>query len=91
MDFMEGLPKSHGFDVVLVVIDKLMKYGHFLPLKYPFNSAQLAQTFLDGIYKLHGLPQCTMSDRDKVFTSSLWQELLKLTDTQLLMISAYHP
>jgi ribosomal protein L21E len=40
---------------------------------------------------LHGLPQCIISDRDKVFTSSLWQELFKLTDTQLMMSSAYHP
>jgi transposase InsO family protein/ribosomal protein L21E len=54
-------------------------------------AAQVAQTFLDGIYKLHGLPQCIISDRDKVFTGSLWQELFKLTDTQLMMSSAYHP
>jgi hypothetical protein len=91
MDFVEGLPRSQGYDVILVVIDKLTKYGHFLPLKHPFTAAQVAQTFLDGIYKLHGLPQRIISDRDKVFTSTLWQELFRLTDTQLMMSSAYNP
>jgi hypothetical protein len=91
LDFVEGLPKSQGFDVILVVIDKLTKYGHFLPLKHPFSAAQAAQTFVNSIYKLHGLPHCIISDRDEIFTSKLWQELFHLTDTQLLMISAYHP
>lgn len=91
LDFVEGLPKSNGFDVILVVIDKLTKYAHFLLLKHPFTVAQVAQVFLDGIYKMHCLPHCIISDRDKVFTSALWQELFKLTDTQLMMSSAYHP
>jgi hypothetical protein len=51
----------------------------------------VAQTFLDGVYKLHGMPHCIISDRDKIFTSLLWQELFRLTDTQLMMSSAYHP
>ena len=91
LDFVEGLPKSQGFDVILVVVDKLTKYAHFLPLRHPFTAAQVAQAFLDGVYKLHGLPHCIISDRDKIFTSALWQELFKLTDTQLMMSSAYHP
>jgi hypothetical protein len=51
----------------------------------------VAQLFLDNVYKLHGLPQCIISDRDKIFTSALWKELFRLTDTQLMMSSAYHP
>lgn len=91
LDFVEGLPKSNGHDVIRVVIDKLLKYGHFLPLKHPFTALQVATVFVDNIYKLHGLPQCIISDRDKIFTSNLWQELFHLTDTQLIMSSAYHP
>jgi hypothetical protein len=88
LDFIEGLPKSNGHDVILVVIDKLTKYAHFLPLKHPFTALQVATSFTDHIYKLHGLPKCIISDRDKIFTSRLWQELFYLTDTQLMMSSS---
>lgn len=46
---------------------------------------------MDNIYKLHGMPQAIVSDRDRVFTGHLWQELFKLSGTQLRMSSAYHP
>jgi transposase InsO family protein len=91
LDFVEGLPISNGHDVILVVIDKLTKYAHFLPLKHPFTALQVAMEFTDNIYKLHGLPECIISDRDKIFTSKLWQEMFRLTDTQLMMSSSYHP
>jgi hypothetical protein len=71
LDSIEGLPKSNGHDMILVVVDKLTKYDHLLPLKHPFTSLQVAQLFIDNIYKLHGLPQCIVSDRDKIFTSVL--------------------
>jgi hypothetical protein len=91
MDFIEGLPKSARFDTILVVIDKFTKYGHFIPLAHPFTALQVAQAFLDHVYKLHGLPQSIISDRDRIFTSAVWRELFRLTDTKLLMSSSYHP
>jgi hypothetical protein len=91
MDFIEGLLKSQSFDTILVVIDKFTKYGHYIPLKHPYTAMTVAQLFLNQVYRYHGMPQVIVSDRDKVFTSTLWQELFKLTETTLNMSSAYHP
>jgi len=88
---VEGLPRSQGMDVVLVVIDKLTKYGHFIPLKHPYTAQQVVQVFFDQVYRLHGMPFCIISDRDLVFTSLFWQELFRLSDTILNMSSARHP
>ncbi|KAL0398579.1 UNVERIFIED_CONTAM: Retrovirus-related Pol polyprotein from transposon.6 [Sesamum radiatum] len=56
MDFIEGLPNSEGKDSILVVVDRLTKYSHFLALKHPYTAASVAKIFFDNIYKLHGLP-----------------------------------
>lgn len=91
LDFIEGLPKSKSFDTILVVIDKLTKYAHFIPITHPYTAMSVAQAFLNHIYKLHGLPQVIISDRDKNFTSTLWQEIFRLSETTLNMSSSYHP
>jgi len=91
LDFIEGLPKSKSYDTILVIIDKFSKYGHFIPLSHPYTALSVAQLFLSNIYKLHGLPTMIISDRDHIFTSSLWKELFCLTDTTLNMGSSYHP
>jgi hypothetical protein len=51
----------------------------------------VAQAYVDNVYKLHGLTKIIISDRDKLFTSSLWQQLFKTTDTTLNMSASYHP
>lgn len=91
MDFVEGLPKSEGKDVILVIVDRLTKYAHFLPLSHPFSASQVAKLFLDHIYKLHGLPQTIVTDRDKIFTSNLWKEMFKQLGTSLQYSTSYHP
>lgn len=91
MDFIEGLPKSDSFSVILVVVDRLTKYAHFYPLKHPFSAQSVAQVFFDNVVKLHGVPRTIISDRDKVFTANFWQALFSLLGTKLQMSSAYHP
>lgn len=91
MDFIEGLPKSNSFNCILVVVDRFTKYAHFIPLSRPFTTLQVAVVFMNNVFKLHGLPQAIISDRDKIFTSNLWKELFKLLGTDLQMSSAYHP
>jgi hypothetical protein len=64
MDFIEALPKSDDYSVILVVVDRLTKYAHFLPVKHPYTAISIAKLFLDNIVKLHGLPKSIVSDRD---------------------------
>ncbi|MCI04999.1 transposon TF2-1 polyprotein, partial [Trifolium medium] len=70
MDFITGLPNSSGFTVILVVVDRLTKFGHFIPLKGDYDSRSVADTFMQHIVKLHGVPKSIVSDRDKVFTNA---------------------
>jgi transposase InsO family protein len=91
LDFIEGLPRSAHSNCILVVVDKLSKYAHFVALSHPYTAQQVAMAFVDNIFKLHSLPQVIVSDRDPVFTSKLWQEMFKLVGTELAMSSSRHP
>lgn len=91
MDFVEGLPKSGGKDVIMVVVDTLSKYAHFIALSHPFTALKVAQSYLDNVYKLHGSPKSIISDRDKVFTSAFLREFMKLLGVNLKLCIAYHP
>ena len=91
MDFVEGLPKSQSKDVVLVVVDRLTKFVHFILLFHPYTATKVANLYLQHVFKLHGMPASIMSDKDLVFTSHFWQELMRLQGVQLAMSSAYHP
>lgn len=91
MDFIEGLPKSQGKSVILVVVDKLSKYGHFIALSHPYSGETVAELFAKEIVRLHGIPRAIISDRDAVFVSNFWTELFRLQGTSLRMSTANHP
>jgi hypothetical protein len=91
MDFVEALPQVHGKTVILFVVDRFSKYCHFIPLAHPYTTESVVQAFFTDIVRLHGVPQSIVSDRDPVFTSTFWSELMRLMGTKLLMSSAFHP
>ena len=72
LDFVEGLPKSQLKDVVLVVVDKLTKFVHFVPLSHPYIAVKVAHLYMLHVFKLHGMPTTIVSDRDPIFTSHFW-------------------
>jgi hypothetical protein len=87
MDFIEGLPKFGGFECIFVIIDKLTKYGHFIPLSHPFIVLTVPQKYMDTVYRP---PRTNHLRSGSHFTSKLWQEFFRLSDTKLNMISAHH-
>jgi hypothetical protein len=73
------------------VVDRFSKYCHFIPLSHQYSAETVAQAFFADIVRLHGVPQSMVSDRDPVFTSKFWRELMRLVGTKLHMTTAFHP
>ena len=74
-----------------MVVDRLTKFAHFLPVKHPYTAATIAQLFMDNVVKLHGLLSTIVTDRDTVFLSQFWKEMFKLYKVNLQLSIAYHP
>jgi hypothetical protein len=92
MDFIVGLPASpSGNDAILVTVDRFTKMAHFIPTKTTATAPETAQLFLWNICRLHGLPSDIVSDRDKIFTSGFWRELLACMDVKPNLSTAFHP
>ena len=83
LDFVKGLPKSQGCEVILVVVDRLTKYSYFVPITHPYSAAKVASLYMHYIFRLHSKLASIMSDKDATFTSLFWFELFILQGTNL--------
>jgi hypothetical protein len=92
MDFIVGLPRTQsGYDSIWVIMDRLTKVAHFIPIKTTYSGPQLAELYMSRIVCLHGVPMKIVSDRGTQFTLEFWERLHETLDTQLCFSSAYHP
>jgi hypothetical protein len=92
MDFIMGLPRTSArYDSIWVVVDRLTKVAHFVPVKTTYSGAKLAELYMARIVCLHGVPKKIVSDRGSQFTSRYWKKLHECLDTRLNFSSAYHP
>jgi hypothetical protein len=92
MDFIIGLPKSaKQNDAIMVVVEKLSKSSHFVPVKSTCKEIDISNLFMKGIFRLHGMPREIVSDRDTKFTSRFWKSLMDGFGTKLLFSTSYHP
>ena len=92
MDFIVGLRRTtKGFDSIQVIIDKLTKIAHFLPVKVQYTVATYTELYIARILSLHGVLKTIVSDRGPQFVSKFWEELHKPLGTKLLHSLAYHP
>ncbi|KAI3808107.1 hypothetical protein L1987_24050 [Smallanthus sonchifolius] len=92
MDFITKLPRtSSGYDSIWVIINRLTKSTHFLPIREDYRVEKLARIYIDEIVSRHGVPLNIISDRNARFTSRFWQSLQTALGTRLDLSTAYHP
>ncbi|WVZ90376.1 hypothetical protein U9M48_036683 [Paspalum notatum var. saurae] len=92
MDFIVGLPRTQkGYNSIWVVVDRLTKVAHFIPVNTTYSGARLAELYISRIVCLHGVPKRIISDRGSQFTSRFWEQLHDSLDSKLRFSTAYHP
>jgi hypothetical protein len=92
IDFIVGLPRTQaGYASIWVIMDRLTKVAHFIPVKTTHSGAKLVELYMSRIVCLHGVLKKIVSDRESQFTSEFWEKLHELMDTNLNFSSAYHP
>jgi IS30 family transposase len=92
MDFIVGLPRTQkGNDSIWVIVDRLTKVAHFLPVKANYSVSRLAELYVDNILKLHGAPRSIVSDRGPQFTTQFWKSLHASMGIELNYSTSFHP
>jgi len=92
MNFIVGLPKtSNGYDSIWVIVDRLPKLAHFLPVKTIYRAQHYAELYISHILSLHGIHKTIISDRGAQFIARFWEHFHTSLGTRLIRSSAYHP
>lgn len=92
MDFVYSLPRTRdGHDGIWVIVDRLTKSAHFLPVRKTYKLEKLAELYVSEIVRLHGVPESIVSDREPRFVSKFWKELQSALGTRLHFSTAFHP
>ena len=92
MDFITGLQKrKKQNDSIFLVVNKLSKVAHCIPVKSTYKVVHISDIFLKGIFLLHGIPKEIISDRDTNFTNNFWRYLFSILETWLHFNTSYHP
>ena len=92
MDFIVGLPKtSQHHDSIWVIVDRLTKTAHFIPVNTEYRPRKYAKIYIDRIVCLHGVPKTIISDRGAQFVAQFWEQFQEALGTKLIRSSAYHP
>nr|GFB35912.1 reverse transcriptase domain-containing protein [Tanacetum cinerariifolium] len=92
MDFFTKLPRtSSGYDTISVIVDRLTKSAHFLPMREDDSMDKLTKLYLKEVVTRHGIPISIISNHDPRFASNFWSAFQKALGTRLDMSTAYHP
>jgi len=92
MDFIAGLPRTQkGYDSIWVIVDRLIKTAHFIPIRTRYSMKTYAELYISRIVCLHGVPKTITSDRGPQFVARFWEQLQESLGTKLIHSSAYHP
>jgi len=91
VDFITKLPVVAGKDAVLVVCDRLLKMTHFVATTEGMSAERLARLFRDNIWKLHGLPESVVSDREPQLAAELTKELNRMLGIKTKLSTVFHP
>ena len=91
MDFVVGLPRAQRkYDSIWVVVDRLTKSAHFIPVKSTYSAEDYARIFIDDIMYHHGIPLSIISDRGAQFTSRFWRSFRKGLGTKVKLSTTFH-
>ncbi len=96
MDFVTGLPiladwKGDSYDLILVIVDRLTKMVHYVPVKVTINALGLAEVIIDVVVHPHGVPESIVTDRGSFFTSKFWSLLCYFLGIKKKLSTAFHP